>query len=419
MKKLVKYLVLSLSLLSVNGGKVFSQKALTLDSAIELALSNNLDVKIVKNQSIIAGNNASLGNAGLLPSLSASGGMNYTEHAQDDISSNAALNFSYTLFDGFNGRNTYQILQVEKDKGELNARYNIENIIFNVVAAFYDLVKSHDDLMVYKENLEISKDRLRRNETKYEFGNINKLDVLNAKVDFNRDSSSYLQAKKVYEEAVRGINVLLGQDVDEKYQIISNETPLRNYQLEELKEKALNENADYLLKKKELHLKELAVQKETGTQLPSVKLQSAYTYYDNELVGTNSHTRLTGGISVSFNIFNGKQKKTAIVNAKIQQDNAEYDLQNKMLALEKDVVNAFADYHYNVKKMNLEKDALEAAELNFKQTREYYHLGQVTATGFREAQLNLLEARNNLSSAQYNVKLSDVNIERISGELLK
>ncbi|PXY02144.1 hypothetical protein DF185_05730 [Marinifilum breve] len=396
-----------------------AQEALTLESAIQIALSNNYDIKVAKNGSEIAKNNATKGNAGLLPSLNASGGVNYSEHNEDEIYSSGALNFSYTLFNGLGARHTYQILNLRKQQGELTARFNIENTIANVISGFYQLSKAYDELDVASENLQISKERLLRSESKYEFGNINKLEVLNAKVDFNRDSSVYLKSQQSYEEAIREMNVLLGRSAESKMQLIKENSNFQEFNMMKLKRKTLEENAEYLLKTSELREDEIAVKKAKSGQLPSLSLKSSYSYYENEIMGTNSHTQLTGGLTLSFNIFDGKRKKTEIANAKIQKQITEFELQDKKLKLEKDLINAYADYQYNLKVLALEEDALNAASLNFEQTKEYYHLGQVTSTSFREAQLNLVEAKNNKAAAGYNAKLSELNIKIVSGVLLE
>lgn len=396
-----------------------AQEALTLESAIQIALSNNYDIKVTKNDSEIAKNNATKGNAGLLPSLNASGGVNYSEHNEDEIYSSGALNFSYTLFNGLGARLTYQILNLRKQQGELTARFNIENTIANVISGFYQLSKAYDEMDVASENLQISKERLLRNQSKYEFGNINKLEVLNAKVDFNRDSSVYLKSQQTYEEAIREMNVLLGRSAESKMQLIKENSNFQEFNMMELKRKTLEENAEYLLKTSELREDEIALKKAKSGQLPSLSLKSSYSCYENEIMGTNSHTQLTGGLTLSFNIFDGKRKKTEIANAKIQKQITEFELQDKKLKLEKDLINAYADYQYNLKVLALEEDALNAASLNFEQTKEYYHLGQVTSTSFREAQLNLVEAKNNKAAAGYNAKLSELNIKIVSGVLLE
>lgn len=398
---------------------LFSQEALTLDNAVAIALKNNLNIKVARSDAEISSNKATKGNAGLLPSLGAGINTNYLEHATDELTSSGNLNLSYTLFDGFGGQYTYKLLNLQKDQADLYARYQIESIISSVITGFYDMSENSDDLQVSKDNLAISKDRLERNKAQYEYGTINKLAVLNAKVDFNIDSSSYLKAQQNYDVAARELNVLLGRSVETKFEIIPDASDFRVFDLNLLKDEALNNNADYLIKRSQLEASEISAKKARLSQLPSLKLTSNYNYYENKISGTNSNTQLTGGLSLSMNVFDGKKKKITIANAKIEKQISIYEEEEQRLQLENDIVNALSFYEYNLQLFALQEDALEAAKLNFEQSREYYNLGQVTSTTYREAQLNYVEAQNNLSAARYEAKRSEISIKTISGSLLK
>lgn len=399
--------------------EVAAQDALTLESSIEIALQNNLDIKVAKNEAQSSVNSATRGNAGLLPSLEGTANTLYSEHSTDEFYSYGTMDFAYTLFDGFGGIYSYKILNLQKERGLLTARYNIENTIVNVITGFYQLSKYFENVKVAKQSFLISKERLQRIEAKFEFGGANKLDVLNSKVDFNQDSSSYLQAQQNYDESVREMNVLLGRSAETKIQLIPDASGFQEFKLEELKKKALVENADYLIQANQLREDELSVKKAKNGQLPSVDLSSSYYYYDEDVSGTSYKRKLTGALSVSYTIFDGKTKKLEIANAKIDKLNSELEYQNKMLELEKEIVNAYANYTYNLKMLSLQEDALEAAVLNFEQSKEYYQLGQITSTEFREAQQNLLEAQYNKSEARFDAKESEVSIKQISGMLLQ
>ena len=69
-------LALSASSLFIAG--VFAQDTLQLADAIQLAMANEHGIRIAKNDAAIAQAQATVGNAGLLPSLDASGRANYS-----------------------------------------------------------------------------------------------------------------------------------------------------------------------------------------------------------------------------------------------------------------------------------------------------------------------------------------------------
>lgn len=396
-----------------------AQQFMTLEQAVNIALENNLDIKVARNDVQSLANKATVGNAGLLPSVSADGGWNYSEHGADELNSNVSLRMSYTLFDGWGSIYNYRILNVQKEQGELQARYQIERVISDVITGYYDVVAASDALRISQQNIEISRERLARNESRFEFGKLSKLEVLNAKVDYNRDSSSYLKSELLYGETLRRLNVLMGRGAEEKFSPVKEALDFAVYDLTQLRSRAMNENAQYLIASKALEKEEMKLKVAKSGQLPKVSVNSAYGWNDNGYMGTTSKTQLTGGLTVSLKLFDGKRKKTEIANAKLQKQNAQWEIENNMLELERDVVNAHAQYSNNLQVLRLEEDALEAARVNFQQTKEYYGLGQVTATAFREAQLNYSEAQNRLLSAKYEAKKSEVGLERLTGGLLK
>jgi outer membrane protein TolC len=85
----------------------------------------------------------------------------------------------------------------------------------------------------------------------------------------------------------------------------------------------------------------------------------------------------------------------------------------------KEITDAHETYRNARFVLQLEKRNLSAAELNFKRTEELFHLGQVTNTQFREAQLNLIRALSTISNAKYTAKLNELELLRLSGMLIE
>ncbi|MFH2003844.1 MAG: TolC family protein, partial [Bacteroidota bacterium] len=84
-----------------------------------------------------------------------------------------------------------------------------------------------------------------------------------------------------------------------------------------------------------------------------------------------------------------------------------------------EVTSSFKLYRDSRTILEMEIKNLEAAELNFQRTKELYELGKVTNTEFREAQLKLIQARNNISSSKYNAKIYETEIKKLCGTLVE
>ena len=99
----------------------------TLKSCLEQGLLNNYSLRIVRNEEQVSKNNATLGNAGYLPTLNLSAGYKGTidntetkaratgETTKDngvfDQTLDAGINLNWTIFDGFNITANYQRLK--------------------------------------------------------------------------------------------------------------------------------------------------------------------------------------------------------------------------------------------------------------------------------------------------------------------
>lgn len=113
----------------------------TLKSCLEQGLLNNYSLRITRNEQQVSKNNATLANAGYLPTLDLSAGYRGTldntetklratgettkENGVFDQTIDAGINLSWTIFDGFNITANYQKLKELERQGETNTRIAI------------------------------------------------------------------------------------------------------------------------------------------------------------------------------------------------------------------------------------------------------------------------------------------------------
>lgn len=184
----------------------------TLKSCLEQGLLNNYSLRITRNEQQVSKNNATLANAGYLPTLDLSAGYKGTldntetklrttgettkENGVFDQTVDAGINLSWTIFDGFNITANYQKLKELERQGETNTRIAIEDLIANIAAEYYNYVQ-HTIRLKTSATLYRFKERLRIVEERYHIGNFSRLDYQQAKVDFNADSAQYMKQQEL------------------------------------------------------------------------------------------------------------------------------------------------------------------------------------------------------------------------------
>ncbi|HUV37254.1 MAG TPA: TolC family protein [Patescibacteria group bacterium] len=425
----MRCIVLCLCAVFCSAGIAAAQDLLTFEEAVALALRHNPRIAVARNSAEIAGNNVHIGNAGLLPRVDLTGSAAYQNTdppagpESDMTMTNAELSASYTLFDGLGNVFRYKRLASEGRQGRLEARNQIESTLLSVSAAYYDAAAAFENLRIARRLLEISRDRMERARKRESFGQAGTIDVLAARVDFNSDTVTVVRAEFNWAEAKRNLNVLLDRDISTEFTIEPAITFSDIESLAAMREEALERNASYRSSIESLEQARLSRNITRSAYLPRLDLSASYGYNrtaDNFDISIddpmkNWDVRAT----LSLNLFDGFQRRIDSKNAAIQVRSQELLEKQARLELDQALAGAYESYRNSRIVLDLEQRNLEAAQLNFQRTRELYRLGQVTSTQFREAQLNLIRAETNVSTARYDAKLREIELLRITGALVR
>ena len=412
---------------------------LTLRKCLEIGLEQNYDVRIVRNEERISDNDATAGNAGMLPEIGLSAGYSGTldndrtttprdgdavsESGVYDQTASVGLAVNWTLFDGFRIRTNYKRLKEMQQMGALKTRITIEDFMASLTAEYYNYIQQTLRLQNFRYAVGLSRERLRITEARVQVGNFSRLDLLQARVDFNADSSKYMsQHELVTASRIRINELLANENLDEKLCIC--DTLIRvNSTLEwdTLLEKTLSANASLLMAEHDNTLAELDLKTVQARNYPYVNLTTGYGYSHNRYGSGTNRSRgtlgLNAGVQVGFTIFDGNRRREQR-NACIGIDNARLTRQRLEQSLRADLSNFWQAYRNNLEVILLEEENLIAAKENYEIAMERYLLGDLPGIEMREAQKSLLDAEERILTAQYNTKLCEISLQQISGNVM-
>ena len=418
--------------------QVIAQDMLVKTDAVEIALENNYNIKIARNNVDLASNNASVFNSGYIPSLQGSAGVNYSSGSsraemQDgsvrETSSaqstayNSSLGLNYTLFDGLGRKYNYARQKEFYSISELQMRRVIELNILDIFRVYYDVARLTTNEINQNETLAISRRRLDRARYGYDYGQNTQLDVLNAEVDYNNDSITFLTIIQELENAKRDLNVLLGRDVNTLFSVDTTIVYEKDITLDLLMEEAMKNNVGILLTKGNVRTAEYDININRSNMIPRLDASAQYVWNQRNNDATNifanqSNYGPQAGLSLSWNIFDGGLTKTRVQNAKITRDNELITLEQNEQILERNVNNAWAFYQNALFVLKAERKNMETNQNNFDRSVEQYQLGQINSITFRAAQLNFLNANLNFNRAKYEAKIAELALLQLSGYLM-
>ncbi|RXR23065.1 TolC family protein [Flavobacterium stagni] len=412
-----------------------AQQLLTLEEAIKIALENNFDIQLAKNNLKIDETNNYIGNAGMLPNVSANitdtnsrtnttqvqGGTERTLNGAKNLNLNYGVSLDWTVFDGLKMFARKEQLNKLEQQGQAELKSAILSKISAVYLAYYDLVQQQQQIKALDTTIVISKERLQTAQNRYSIGKAAKLEVLNAQVDLNTDESLLIQQKEQFKASQIQLNTLLARDVALEFSVLNALEVDDRLVLDDLKNLAKSQNPQLQAQVLNKNIAELQLKQVKAGRYPTVKVNTGYTIGRTEAsLGfiTQSQSRgLTYGFSASVPIFQGSQISRNEKIAKLQVTNAEITIKQQELLLESQLQSAFASYLSNKKLVEMEAKNVSIAEQNLDITLAKFKIGTITPVEFRTAQQGFIEAKVRYSNALYQTKIYEISLKELAGSL--
>jgi outer membrane protein TolC len=416
-----------------------AQTTLELNEMISIALKQNFDVSIAKNNSQTAANTATKGQAGYYPSINLNGNANYSINNTNlsfaggipDAEVNGAQNtsvgsniaFNYVVFNGFGRMHTFHNLMNSSKLTEVQAQLVAENLVLDVVDRYLDIQQNKLNLSAAEQNVTISADRLNRVIIANKNGAKSKLDVLSAQVDLNNDSLSVLTITTAIEKQKATLNTLMGKEPKTAFTIPNTILVPGSLNIAEIRNKALENNATILLAQLSQNIAKRQTEITKSNQLPNLTLTGNYGYSNSQngagIVLSQSNLGFSSGLTFSMPIFNGNQLESSIKNARLNQQNSELELAKAKLSIENQLVAAEQDSRLIISTLKTQQTNIELAELALERAKKNYANGQISYNDIRLAQVNVLIAKNNANQAKINLVKLYYSLSRLGGGLLE
>ena len=431
-----KILITVISLISLNTN---SQEVLDLKKATAITLENNLNIKISENFEKISDNNTSFLNSGYLPTISA--GSNFIKSNQnveiktpsglegtleniESDSNSANISMNFIIVDGAGRKFNYRKSKELFNKSKLEVVEVIENTIFQLYTVYFEACRLIEEQTIYKNNLDISQSRLDRKRLELEYGQSTSLEVLNAEVDFKNDSINYLNTISNLSNVKRDLNLIMNVDSEEIFELITEVNFLEFKELNDAYSGAKENNTSLKIDDKNVSISKNEMMATKSTYLPTIGLIGSYGW--NESINDNPYAffnknindGFSGGVSLSWDIFNSGRKIIANKNAKIKYENSKIEKERKMNLFFNELNSIYQTHTNNLYIFEVQEKNLETNKLNFDRNLEQYKLGRLSSIQFRDAQLKLQRAELQKNTSKYNTKISELALMKISGQIL-
>lgn len=416
---------------------LLAQKPISLDEAIKLSLQNNYGLQIAQSEAEIAKLNNDWGNAGFLPQLKATAGNTWATnniHQETNTGSitdknnvagttaNATIGFTWTLFDGTKMFSTHQKLNELEKLGEVKTQMVVEGLVYQVISQYYLLVKIKQQITLSESLLVLYQKRKEVADARNATGSSSGLEVLQAQADLNAQMATLLKLKSQYQQNQYSFSKLVLNNPQTTLEISDSLTMAPLINIESVRSN-LKQNSQVKFTEAYLKIAGLTINEARSGYLPKVGFGANYNFAraDNAagyLLNSQSYGP-NFGFTASWNLFDGMAVKRSVKTAKIQQKMMQLTFSEINLQLETTLLSQFKLYETYLQIVTMEEQNIIVAKSALTIAMEKYGLGMINDIQLKEVQRTFEDAQLRLISARYDVKISETELMRLQGLLIR
>ena len=410
---------------------VSGQELITLQSAIDSTLENNLQIKEARFRAALTDQDVLQSKMNLLPSLGASAGGrlsggNYFDEKTGKVgnttnkSVDGSLSLSVTLFQGFQRINQIRAnkLLLQSDQSYVDQmKYDL---VLQVFTTYIEALTHKELWSASRQQLALSEEQLRVEEINMEVGNRTLADVSQARSQVASDQLNITTSRNDYELSILNLKQLM--EVDSEKEIVLEspnveevETLVANYSVVGVYEKALN----FFPQIRMAEYNTLAAEKDVaiarGGYFPTLSLSSGLsTGYTSSYLDQNgaifpfrqqirdNYSRYIG-LSLSIPIFNNLSSRIGVRKAKIIYENTKVAEKQSKNNLNKIVNQAVLDLNAAKQRYESSEEVFTSTRETYKVFQERYDVGLATTIELNTAQTNMNKAEFDFINSKYNL----------------
>jgi outer membrane protein len=422
-----------------------AQELLPLEACVRIALTEDLGRQIADRQLAIAANNNHGSLAGRLPQLALNANSQGSLANQDNPvsifnglirSGNAqvSLDASWVVFEGFRARFSQDRLGRLEEQARIRLRDAGLQAVRRVTLAYLLAEWQQAQVSLAEEILRLSSDLYAYQELRRDMGPGQRQLLLQTRDAVLADSASLTLARLNLRTAIINLKLAMGQPSRESFQVggalqESSETPSG----ELLRQRMLENNPALLLARMERELGRLQTQLRQAARYPRIALTTGAVMSGNvtaldgnnpftgEPFGTRSGSNRNAYAGISFNmpLVDFGLRRRNVQEARLQETAAllaEANLNNE-LAARMSILTETARTQGDLYALSRAQE--ENARENLALARERYGFGQLSVFDLRTVQNAYALAAQRRLSALYNLKVTEVEMLALSGELFR
>lgn len=407
---------------------------LTLDQALEIALSESNTVKIADKTVEKAGYAKKGSFASLYPNINASGSYQRTLKKQQMVMNFNGMQQTITMGQN-NNINTgvsasmplinaplWESLKVSAMDVEMaveQARSSKISLVSQVKQAFYGALLAKESHDVMKEVYENATKNYNETVNKYNVGKASEFEMMRAQVNMMNAEPNVTSAESAMVLTTWQLKALIGIDLDKEIEVVGE---LSDYEGELLAGSEITPDLSNNSSLRQLGIQSRMLESNKKMikfqYIPTLAAQFAYNYVamGDSLMKMNWSPYSTVAVSLSIPIFDGLSKHYNIKQIKVAKESLDMQREDVERNLNIAAKNYNDQMELCIKNYNAAKSTVDVAKKSYQISEKMYEVGKATLVELNDAQLAYTQSLLNMNQSIYSYMVAKAEMEELLGK---
>ena len=389
---------------------------LSLQDAIDMALSKNTGLRITQKDEIAsqAALDEAKGQNGI--SVSASDRLSSSKKKEQSSSNSLGIDGSLPLYTGGANEANIKRSDLGLQASKLTTERERENLKLDVIKAYYDALEARRTVDVRQETVDKYQDHYTNVSQLYAAGSKARIDVIRSSVELSNAQQDLIKAQNTYEVDLASLRNYINMDRNEPLTLTSDFSYDRfDIDMDSCIDYAYRNRKDLLVDQYKYDQQDQAVKAAKAGYLPTLKANLGVSGDNDFQPSSDSSRGVSGGLTLSWNIFDSGVTRAQVTAAENQRDIARLTLDKDKEDIDLSVRQAYYNMREAEKRFNSTGDAVKQAEEDYFIAREKYRAGEGLMLDIIDAQEALSTARLNYISAEYDYARYKATVENAMG----
>jgi len=309
----------------------------------------------------------------------------------------------------------------------LNKQLTDEQIIDKVATTYYQVYKSEQMLSNLDSNLDITQKTVTIIKGLYDAGLAKKIDYDRSVVALNNLKANKQQLINSRQISENTLKYIIGMPMDQEI-VLPEDTfePRILPEYDSNYHNTLDNRTELKVLNKQLELLNWQKKASIAEYYPSVTLTANYGWLgQGEKIpwwhGKNDNVywsdMSTIGLNINIPVFNGFSTRSKIQQNQIDIEKAQADLEDSKLALDMAYKNSVSQLKNSQLAIDNQQDNVKLAQEVMENTQNNYKFGLATLNDILDAERDLSDAKNNLTTSRLDYKLAEIEYLKSQGKL--